>query len=126
MAGIAHAHATHFEQVVGTRFEQGRVDGRMLEHIFLSQYRAAGGHLADQRQTEFACRRADRILRTTPPTNAARSTRQQFDQPFSLERLQMLFGGVERTEPEGARDLFACRWRSAGGQRMRMNSRISP
>ena len=47
-AGVAHAHAAHFEQVVGARLEQGRVDDRMLEHVFLRQDRAAGCHLANQ------------------------------------------------------------------------------
>src|SRR5207247_8222004 len=93
-AGVAHTHAADFQQVVGTRLEQGGIDLAAPLDMLLGEDGAACGDAADERQPE-----------AFGETDAARGARSQLDRAFPLQHAQMLFGGVGRAVAECVRDL---------------------
>src|SRR5437773_1268920 len=93
-AGVAHAHAADFQQVVGTRLEQGGIDLAAPLDMLLGEDGAPGSNSADKRQPE-----------ALGETDAARGARSQLDRAFPLQHAQMLFGGVGRAVAECVRAL---------------------
>src|SRR5205809_91390 len=93
-AGVAHAHAADFQQVVGARLEQGGIDLAAPLDMLLGEDGAPGSNSADKRQPE-----------ALGETDAARGARSQLDRAFPLQHAQMLFGGVGRAVAECVRDL---------------------
>src|SRR6266516_1338036 len=91
---VAHTHAADFQQVVGTRLEQGGIDLAAPLDMLLGEDGAACGDAADERQPE-----------AFGETDAARGARSQLDRAFPLQHAQMLFGGVGRAVAECVRDL---------------------
>src|SRR5271154_5354021 len=64
--------------------------------MFLGQDRTAGGHAADERQTQLFTQNVFQL-------NAARSAGDQIDHAFALQGAQVLLGGMRRLEAERAR-----------------------
>src|SRR5690606_13272453 len=94
------------QQVMRLRIEQRLVDPVVSLDMFFCEYRAAGGHPADQWQAELF---AKRILQL----DASRSTGYQLQYPLSLPRAQMFLGGVSGLETKLAGNLRT-RGRHAG------------
>src|SRR5271168_1645078 len=76
--------------------------------MFLGQDRTAGGHAADERQTQLFTQNVFQL-------NAARSNGDQIDHAFALQGAQVLIGGIRRLETERARYFRAGRRHAAFG-----------
>jgi hypothetical protein len=78
-----------------------------VARFFHREYRTAGCHAADQRQTELLDQ-ADTACRA----------RFKYDDAFSGERLEVLFSGIVRGKAEGIGNLGPRRWRAKVLQRV--------
>src|SRR5713226_9552326 len=101
-ACVAHAHAADFQQIVGARLEQGRIDLAVPLDVLLGEDGAARGDAADERQPGLF-----------GEADAARGARGQLDRAFPVQDAQMLLGGVGRAVAERLGDLRT-RGRKAG------------
>jgi hypothetical protein len=105
--GVAHRHAAHAQQVIGARREEIRVDLVAPLHMLFGEHRAAGGNAADHRQFEQPS--GARAGAVVAHLDAARGARGDVDGAFSLQRAQVLFGGIDRAEAHALGDLGARR-----------------
>ena len=92
-AGVAHALTADFQQIVGPRRKQPRIDLVATFHVLGGEDGAAGGHPPDEWQ-------AERLHQPDAPRPAF------FERNDALggEGAQMGFGGIGRTKTESCAD----------------------
>ena len=92
-AGIAHAHAMYTQQVVWTRIKQAHIEAVASLDMLAGEHRLTSRNPANQWQARLLAIRIQQL-------NATRCTRDQADDPLSLQGAQVLLSGIDRTEPQ--------------------------